>query len=789
MPTVSKKIVNTVRRTQGATSAAGANGTKNAKTMVRAPYRVRPAASARNKAPLFNWSHSFEQIALPLAFASADGKTLLKVNPAFAQLYGSSAEALKDTPFDNLAAVRSRRTTTADGHHAYKATHVRKNGTRFKAQVDVTPVRNAAGTVVYRTLYVQTVHNLTRRKRAPARPPDMHLINPEDGQHPYADVFWTASADQQTIQFQSAAFEAVWGQPLAGFDRARWLASIVTKDRKLASGTFARLGVVDDEVTAIYRIRRPDGTIRHIKDRGIVVRDANGKPVSVAGIATDISPRIEIEQSLREAHEFTRQVIADAQEGVIVLDIDGRCVVWNTFMERFTGHTVADAYGRHLQEILPALEDASFETLFRGALAGEIQVTPDLPYVSLAGGARRWCVLRLAPRRDAPGRITGVIGTLEDITARKHIEAELRTSEARYRDLVERATDFIYETDAAGHFTYFNIRAAQRLFGYAEQEMRGMSSLDLVHPDYRATVAAIYRQQFEQQIRDTYHEFPALTKDGRVLWLGQNVTLLIENGRVLRHIAVARDITERKHINERRRVSRVEMEDLQDWYVAMQTAIALAHELNQPLNAVCSYNEAALRMLKSGNPYPQKLLHALTASVQQAERAGKVMRDLLEFLVKDHLSPAIEATDINALLRQVLSAMREELRPGTITLVPHLGARLSPVLTNRLHIEKVLRNLLRNSIEAMRGNKYSHGTITVSTARQQESVLVTVQDSGPGLTEEQAARILEPFYTSKERGVGMGLPVSRALIEAHGGKLWAESGVGATFRFTLPFAQ
>jgi PAS domain S-box-containing protein len=628
---------------------------------------------------------------------------------------------------------------------------------------------------------------------SPARPTDSPMITTEDRRHPYTDVFWIASADLQEIQYLNAAFELVWGQPRAGFNSARWRASIVSVDRELASSTFARLGVQDEEVTVYYRIRRPDGTLRHIKDRGIIVRDAKGNPASITGVATDITPRIEIEQSLREAHEFTRQVIADAQEGVIVLDIDGRCVMWNTFMEQFTGYTMADAYGRQLQEIIPALEDVSFETLIRGALAGEIRVTPDLHYDPLEGGARRWCVLRLAPRHDAMGRITGVIGTIEDITARKHIEAELRASEARYRNLVERATDFIYETDPSGRFTYFNIRTAQRLFGYSEQEMRGMSSQDLVHPDFRATVTAVYHQQFEQQIRDTYQEFPALTKDGRILWLGQNVTLLVENGRVMRHIAVARDITERKRINERRRVSRVEMEDLQDWYVALQTAIALAHELNQPLNAVCSYNEAALRMLKDGNPYPQKLLHALTASVQQAERAGKVMRDLLEFLAKDHLSPVIEATDINALLRQVLAAMRTELRPGTITLVPHLGANLSPVLTNRLHIEKVLRNLLRNSIEAMQSHnnthRDTHGTITVSTARQEESVLVTVHDSGPGFTAEQAAKILEPFYTSKEKGVGMGLPVSRALIEAHGGRLWAESGAGATFRFTLPFAQ
>lgn len=232
----------------------------------------------------------------------------------------------------------------------------------------------------------------------------------------------------------------------------------------------------------------------------------------------------------------------------------------------------------------------------------------------------------------------------------------------------------------------------------------------------------------------------------------------------------------------------LEFEDLQDWYVATQTTVALAHDLNQPLNAVCSYNEAALRMLKSGNPYPDKLLHALNSSVQQSERAGKVMRNLLGFLVKGHLPLTKKAVDLNGVVRQTLVDMDEEARAADITLVTKLCAKLGVAFAHRLHIEKVLCNLLRNSIEAIRGNNDSNGTIVVETARQKEFALVTVRDSGPGFSNEQAAVMLEPFNTSKERGVGMGLPVSRSLIEAHGGKLWVESGVGATIRFTVPFA-
>ena len=805
MSYASKKMEHRARLSTGAKALARksflAPAAAAATTKVNAPGRIK----------LFNGARSFEQMALALAYTSENGKTLLQVNDAFARLYGSSTEALNGTPFDDLLAARSRtraevhaRKAGAAGHYIYKTTHVRKNGAAFTAQVDVTPIRNDAGTVLYHSVYVQDV---TARKRKPlqqlagASPQHAPVDALSAGIDYFAseqhfrgiagtsnDVFWIASVNLDSIQYLNSAFETVWGRSRAGFDPAQWQTSIVAEDREQAAHAFASLGCETDQVSVIYRIQRPDGAIRHINDRGILMRDANGNPVNRVGIASDITARVEAEQSLREAYEFNRQVMAGAQEGVIVLDVEGRCVVWNTFMERLTGNDFADVLGRHVQEIFPALNDFSFETLYRRTLAGELQVTPDLPYDPPDGSTRRWCVLQLAPRRNTQGQITGVIGMLREITARKQIEAELRASEARYRNLVERASDFIYETDPSGHFTYFNIRAAIRLFGYAEQELRGMSSLDLVHPDFRTTVAAVYRQQVEQRIPHTYHEFPVVAKDGRVVWLGQNITLLLDGARIMRRIAVARDITERKHINERRRQSRIEMEGLQDWYVALQTTVALAHELNQPLSALCSYNEAALRMLNSGNTQPEKLLHALTASAQQSERAGKVMRDLLAFLSKGHLSLAMEPIDINAVVRQQLLDMDVEARAGAIALVPRYANDLSPVLTHRLHIEKVLANLLRNSMEAIRGNNDAHGTITVETARQQDCVLVTVHDTGPGFTEAQAGKILEPFYTSKEKGVGMGLPVSRALIEAHGGKLWAESGAGATFRFTLPFA-
>jgi C4-dicarboxylate-specific signal transduction histidine kinase len=228
------------------------------------------------------------------------------------------------------------------------------------------------------------------------------------------------------------------------------------------------------------------------------------------------------------------------------------------------------------------------------------------------------------------------------------------------------------------------------------------------------------------------------------------------------------------------------MENLQELAIAAQTTAALAHELNQPLNAVCSYNEAALRMLGSGNPDPALLQHALKSSAQQSQRAGNIMRNLLIFLTRDHL-PA-KAFDLNGEVHQVVADMNEEARANGIALVPDFCADLHPVLSHSLRIEKVLVNLLRNGIDSIHAHNSAGGAITVRTAQRGEFALVTVHDNGPGLSDEQMSTIFQPFFTSKRDGVGMGLTVSRALISADGGNLWAEAGAGGTFCFTLPFA-
>jgi two-component system sensor kinase FixL len=223
--------------------------------------------------------------------------------------------------------------------------------------------------------------------------------------------------------------------------------------------------------------------------------------------------------------------------------------------------------------------------------------------------------------------------------------------------------------------------------------------------------------------------------------------------------------------------------------VAAQTAAAIAHELNQPLLAISSYSGAARMLLQAEKPDLGKICKAVEASELQAQRAGKSIHELLEFLSLKEFP--VEAFDLNMEIHDALSAARSEHELKFHSRL-QLEAGLPPVQGNRMHVHKVLLNLLYNGIEAMQqaGVPSPSITVTLSSAKNEGFAQVTMQDNGPGIDKVDLQRLFEPFFTTKGKGMGMGLAVSRSLIEMNGGQLWVDpqQGPGATFHFTLPFA-
>ncbi|HNV88762.1 MAG TPA: PAS domain S-box protein [Methylotenera sp.] len=279
-------------------------------------------------------------------------------------------------------------------------------------------------------------------------------------------------------------------------------------------------------------------------------------------------------------------------------------------------------------------------------------------------------------------------------------------------------------------------------------------------------------------------------KDGIERWVSTVGRMHFEDGHATRLIGIARNITERKANEKKLQAQRAETENVFKQQVAARTASAIAHELNQPLGAISAYSEVALHALQSESIDQEKLKRALQGCVDQAHRAGRSLHELLAFLLKGEL--ATEKLDINKIVKEALDIVHSN-GYGDFHSVLELEPDIPPVEGNEVQIQKVLVNLLRNSVEAMQNAGMPSSCITIKACTSQISnlVQVTVQDSGPGLNAETAQRIFEPFFTTKSSGIGMGLAISRALVEANGGQLWLDPDFksGAMFHFTLPFAQ
>ncbi|MEW5788908.1 MAG: PAS domain-containing sensor histidine kinase [Pseudomonadota bacterium] len=235
---------------------------------------------------------------------------------------------------------------------------------------------------------------------------------------------------------------------------------------------------------------------------------------------------------------------------------------------------------------------------------------------------------------------------------------------------------------------------------------------------------------------------------------------------------------------------RHEFQQILEWQVASQTAAAIAHEIGQPLSAVTTFGEAALRLLDDIQPRPDRLARAVEGMAVQAERAGHVVRELMDFL--RHAEGSQEVVDPLDLLQGVAPLVRASQGAHlAIDLVAPAG--LGPVWANRLQIEKVLLNLLRNAADALEaaGQRGRDFRVAVEMSQNESHLRLCVVDRGPGVDPAIAGRVFEPFFTTKTRGIGMGLALSRALVEGQGGRLWhePETGGGARFCFSLPLGR
>jgi PAS domain S-box-containing protein len=378
----------------------------------------------------------------------------------------------------------------------------------------------------------------------------------------------------------------------------------------------------------------------------------------------------------------------------------------------------------------------------------------------------------------------------KEIVERQRAEAALRGSEEKYRTLTDNLSVGVFRSTPGPKGNYIEVNSAYiRMFGFENKEtLLSLYAYDLYqNPDDRDKFS-------KKMLKDgavKNEEIMFKRRDGTPFY-GSATAVAIKDtdGKVRHYDGILEDITELRQAKEEARKRREEITHLGRVATMGELSASLAHELNQPLTAILSNAQAALRFIAGDSPDLDEIRDILGDIVADDRRAGEVIHRLRSLFRKGEFEKV--AVNINDLIQEVVSLINTEAMIRNVSIQTKLDRSLAPVLGDRIHLQQVIINFILNASEAMTDIDDVPREIIISTSQAgKKMVKVGVRDSGSGIMEDKLDRIIEPFYTTKPEGMGMGLSINRSIIDAHAGRFWAENNPdrGATFYFTLPIQE
>lgn len=464
-------------------------------------------------------------------------------------------------------------------------------------------------------------------------------------------------------------------------------------------------------------------------------------------------------------------IVESSDDAIVATDLDGTILSWNRGAERMYGYSAAEVVGRPVDVIIPAGYSDELPGIRSRIKAGErvgchetVRATRDGRLVDVS--------LTVSPVRDATGTIVAASAIARDITAGKGDLLKLRTSEARLRSIVESAVDGIVVIDARGRIEAFNA-AAERLFGYASDEVAGRNVNILMPSPYREEHDH-YLQRYlttgVQKIIGIGREVTGMRKDGSTFPLHLSVGEMSVGGE-RKFTGILHDLTARVQVEERLReqAALVRLGEM---------AAVIAHEVKNPLAAV----RGAIQVIGKRLPEGSREAEVITDVIARIDGLNQLVKDLLLFARPPR--PHLAAVDVSALLASTASLLGEDAAHCDLR-VEVTGAA-PPVMADAELLKIVFLNLLINSAHAMR----SRGVISISVTSADNACHIAVADAGPGIPVEIRDKLFTPFVTTKSRGTGLGLSTVKRLVEAHHGQVEVACppGGGTTITVRLPLA-
>jgi PAS domain S-box-containing protein len=484
----------------------------------------------------------------------------------------------------------------------------------------------------------------------------------------------------------------------------------------------------------------------------------------------------QIRKSLQE-NQAQASLLDLTHDSIFARDMHDVVTSWNRGAEQQYGWKREEAGGQVTHQLLHTifpmpLDEIKAVLLRSGRWEGELDHTRrDGTHVTVAS---RWSL-----QRDQQGQPVGTLETNNDITERKRADEALR----RQANLLEQTHDAILAWELPGTIVFWN-RGAERLYGFSTEEAIGRSSHELLKTEHPLATAA-----FEAVLEDTGEwtgELTQTTRDRRRIIVESRHVLMRESGDRRLVLETNRDITERKHAEEAMRRTQAELAHVARVTTLGEMAASIAHEIDQPLSGVVINATASLRFLTGAAPNLDEVRDGLVAIARDGRRASDVIARIRALARKT--STEKESLDINDVIREVIVLAEVEARRTHARIRTELAANLPRVVGDRVQLQQVVLNLLLNALEAMNAVVDRPRELAIRTQPEaSDRVRVAVQDTGSGIDPQHAPRLFDAFYTTKSGGMGMGLSISRSIVEQHGGRLWAapNEGPGTTFHFTV----
>lgn len=471
---------------------------------------------------------------------------------------------------------------------------------------------------------------------------------------------------------------------------------------------------------------------------------------------------------------------------IYMLDPAGLVTIWNKGAERLKGWTEEEVLGRHTSIFYPADTVTAGKPLADLARARRLGRFDEEDWRLRKDGTEFLAHVSITALYDDEGRLKGFGKVIRDVTDQRAAERKLSAYAAHLSSILSTVPDAMIVIDDHGVVMSFSA-AAERLFGYSEGEMLGCNvSVLMPSPDRERhdMYMDTYLRTGTRRIIGTGRIVTGLKRDGSTFPMELSVGEAIADGHRL-FTGFVRDITQRQRNEARIEELRSELVHAARVSAMGTMASTLAHELNQPLTAITNYMEAIRDLLTSPAEGELPMLRdALGEAAGEALRAGQIVRRLREFVARGEVEKSVE--DLAELIRDASQLGLIGASERGVAVHLDVDAAATPVLVDRVQMQQVLINLIRNALEAMLSAPVRQ--LEIRTAADAPGfVRVSVADTGPGVAPAIAEKLFGAFNSSKQGGMGLGLSICRTIVEANGGRIWMEprEGGGSIFHFTL----